>query len=69
MNYFKKYILTGTIAFTILFGNVSSAYAEVNPEVVASFQELKELSKTEAGLTFQDFDGHKMCIRDRILKR
>lgn len=62
MNYFKKYILTGTIAFTILFGNVSSAYAEVNPEVVASFQELKELSKTEAGLTYQDIDGHTYIV-------
>ena len=62
MKFFKKYLLTGTIAFTILFGNVSLAYAEVNPEVVNSFQELKELSKNEEGLTFQDIDGHTYIV-------
>ena len=65
MNCLKKYLLTGTMAFAILFGKVSLVYAEVDPEVVASFQEIKELSKTEAGLTFQDIDGHTYVV-DKI---
>lgn len=58
----KKILLSGTLAFSIVFGNISPVYAEVNPEVVSSFQELKELSKAEAGLDFQDIDGNTYVV-------
>lgn len=63
MNNLKKYLLTGTFAFNLLYGNIISGYAQVNPEVVASFQELKELSKAEDNLSFQEINGNTYIVK------
>lgn len=64
MRKIKKSLVTGFMFISLLNNSVIPTTAQVSPEVMASTQYLKELSKAEQGLYFEETDSGPI-IKDK----